>query len=284
MIWPPVGKSGALMYRRSCADDISRSASIILTSAVHTSLEVVRRDVRRHADRDAGGAVDQQIRNARRQHHRLVARAVVIGAERDRVLLDLGQHLVADARQPALGVAHRRGVVAVERSEVARAVDERIPQREGLRHAHERLVERGVAVRMVVAHHVADHLRALAVLGVGGQVLLPHRVQDAALHRLQAVADVRQRARGDDRERVVEVPLLRRRMERDMLVSSGLAAGRQPRRRSRDDRRSEGVFVDFFFGTLRRFVRFTGSWFPGSGSGFTVGTFHHEPEPGTVNH
>ena len=118
----------------------------------------------------------------------------------------------------------RRGAVAVERSEVARAVDERIAQRERLRHADERLVERGVAVRMVVAHHVADDLRALAVLGVGGEVLLPHRVEDAALHRLQAVANVGQRARRDDRERVVQVARLRRLVQRDALVSRPGAA------------------------------------------------------------
>ena len=129
-------------------------------------------------------------------------------------LIDLGEDLVADPRQPALGVAHRRGAVAVERSEVARAVDERIPQRERLRHADERFVERRVAVRMVVAHHVADDLRALAVLGVGGQVLLPHRVEDAALHRLEPVAHVRQRTRGDDRQRVVQVTGLRRLVQR----------------------------------------------------------------------
>ena len=62
-----------------------------------------------------------------------------------------------------------------------------------LRHAHQRFVDRRVAVRMITAHHVADHLGALAVLGVGGEALFPHRVEDAALHRLQAVAHVRQR-------------------------------------------------------------------------------------------
>ena len=70
-----------------------------------------------------------------------------------------------------------------------------------------RLVERRVAVRVVAAHHVADDLRALAVLGVGGQVLLPHRVEDAALHRLEAVAHVGQRARRDDRERAGGGPM-----------------------------------------------------------------------------
>ena len=120
-------------------------------------------------------------------------------------------------REPALGVPHGGGAVAVERSEVARAVDERIAQRERLRHAHQRLVERGVAVRVEAAHHVADDLRALPVLGVGRQVLLPHRVEDAALDRLQPVAHVGQRAGGDDRQRVVEVARLRRLVERRPL-------------------------------------------------------------------
>jgi hypothetical protein len=159
--------------------------------------EVMRRDARRHADGNAGRPVHQEVGNAGRQHDWLGARAIVVRAERDGVLIDLAEKLVAQARQPAFGVAHRRGTVAVERSEVARAVDERRSQRERLRHAHQRLVDRRVAVRMEAAHHVADHLRAFAVLGVRRQVLLPHRVEDAALDRLQPVADVRQRARGN---------------------------------------------------------------------------------------
>ena len=160
--------------------------------------QVVRRHVGRHADGDAGGAVDQEIRESRRKNDRLGFRAVVVRAKWHGALLDLGEHLVRDAREPAFRVAHRGGAVAVERAEVAGPIDERIPQRERLRHAHQRLVERGIAVRMVAPHHVADDLRALAVLCVGGQVLLPHRVEDAALHRLQPIAHVRKRTRRDD--------------------------------------------------------------------------------------
>ncbi len=87
-------------------------------------------------------------------------------------------------------------------------------------------------MRVVVAHHVADDLGALAVLGVGRQVLLPHRVEDAALHRLQAVAHVGQGARGDDRQRVVQVARLRRLVERHGRVA--------PAGRSRQDVRLVG--------------------------------------------
>ena len=156
------------------------------------------------------------------QDDRFLAGAVVVGAERHRVLIDLGEQLVAEPRQAALGVAHRRGAVTVERAEVARSVDERVAQREGLRHAHQRLVERRVAVRVEASHHVADHGGALAVLAVGGEVLLPHRVQDPALHRLEAVADVGQGARRDHRQRVVQVPRLRGLVERRTCLRAHL--------------------------------------------------------------
>jgi hypothetical protein len=186
--------------------------------------QVVRRDVGRHADGNAGGAVDQHVGNARREDHRFLARAVVVRPEHDGVLIDLRQHLVADPRQTALGVAHRRGVVAIERSEVARSVDERIAQRERLRHADERLVQRRVAVGMVVAHHVANDLRALAMLRVGRQVLLPHRVEDAALDGFHPVAHVRQRARSDHGERVVQIAFFRRFVQRDAILAAGWRA------------------------------------------------------------
>ena len=62
-----------------------------------------------------------------------------------------------------LGVAVRRRRVAFDRAEVPLAVDERIAQREVLHHAHERVVHALVAVRVVLAEHVADDRRALLV-------------------------------------------------------------------------------------------------------------------------
>ncbi len=191
--------------------------------------QVVRRNIRRHADGDAGRAVDQQVRNPRRQHDRFELRAVVVRPEVDGRLLDFGQHFIADAREPAFGVSHRGGAVAVEGSEVSGAVHERVAQRKRLRHAHERFVQGRVSVRMVAAHHVTDDFRALPVLGVGREVLLPHRVEDAALDRLQPVANVGQRARGDDRERVVQVARLRRLVQRDLIDAAAVAAAEQRR-------------------------------------------------------
>jgi hypothetical protein len=89
--------------------------------------------------------------------------AVVVRPEIDGFLVDVGQQLVADARHADFGVAHRRGVVAVDRAEVALAVDQHVAQRKVLRHAHDGVVDRGVAVRVVLADDVADDARALLV-------------------------------------------------------------------------------------------------------------------------
>ena len=88
-------------------------------------------------------------------------------------------------------------------------VDDGVAEREVLRHADQGVVDRGVAVRVVLAEDVADDRRALAELGVRQQAqVVPHVEDDAALHRLEAVAHVGQGARGDDGQGVVEVAAL----------------------------------------------------------------------------
>ena len=193
MMRPPVGKSGPFTMRMSSRERRVGLVDQLQRRVAHLG-EVVRRDVGGHADRDALRAVHEQVREPRRQHDRLGARRVVVRFEVDGALVDAGEHLHRELRQPALGVARRGGRVG-GRAEVAVLVDERRGERERLAHAHERVVDRGVAVRVVVGHHVADDARALHERAVGPQVRVVHRPEDAALHRLQAVADVGQRAR-----------------------------------------------------------------------------------------
>ena len=168
--------------------------------------QVVRRNVRRHADRDAGRAVDEQVRELRRQDQRLDERAVVVGRPVHRFLVDvLAEQLRREARETDFRVAHGGRVVAVDRAEVALAVDERVAQRELLRHANDRVVHGALAVRVVLAEDVSDDARGLAVRLVVEVALLPHAVEAAPVDGLQAVADVRQRPSDDDGHGVVEV-------------------------------------------------------------------------------
>jgi hypothetical protein len=55
--------------------------------------QVVRRDVGRHADGDAGRAVHQQVGDPAGENLGLGAAAVVVRVEVDRLLVDLPQHL-----------------------------------------------------------------------------------------------------------------------------------------------------------------------------------------------
>ena len=165
----------------------------------------MRRDVRGHADGDAGGAVDQQVRNPRRQHGGLALRAVVVVHEVDGVAVDVEQHLLGDGGEPRLGVAHRGGRVVVDRAEVSLAVDERVAHGEVLRHPDEGVVDRRVAMRVELPEHLADDAGALLVRGAGAQSHPLHGVEDAPVHGLEPVPYVGQSSRHDDAHGVVEI-------------------------------------------------------------------------------
>ncbi len=126
-------------------------------------VDIVRWDAGRHADGDARGAIGQQIREIGRQHHRLLLAPIVVRPEIDRVLLDAVEQLGRNRRQPRLGVTVGGRIIAVDVAEIALAVDQRVANREVLRKAGKGIVDRLVAVRMEVAHRLADDLGALAI-------------------------------------------------------------------------------------------------------------------------
>ena len=117
--------------------------------AVDDLAHVVRRDVRRHADGDAARAVDEELREFRREHGRLFERFVVVRDEIDGFLVDVLQHELGDARHAHLGVTHGSGGVAVDGTEVAMAVREHVAHGEILRHADDRIVDGRIAMRMI---------------------------------------------------------------------------------------------------------------------------------------
>ena len=181
----------------------------------------MRRDRGRHADRDALRAVGEQVGERARQHHRLAFAAVVGRAEIDRVLVDAVDQKPRHLGQARLGVAHRGRVIAVDVAEVALPVDQRIALREILREAHQRVIDRLVAVRMEFADDVADDACALLEGCAGIEAQLPHGKQHPAVHRLEAVARVRQRAVHDGGQRVSEIALLQRLAQCDFLDVRG---------------------------------------------------------------
>ncbi len=106
-----------------------RAAGLVLDQIrdrVADLADVVRRDVGRHADRDAGAAVDEQLRKPRGQHDRLFGLIVEVGDELDGLFVDVDQHVERGAREARFGVPVRRGRIGRGRTEVAVAVDERV--------------------------------------------------------------------------------------------------------------------------------------------------------------
>jgi hypothetical protein len=77
--------------------------------------------------------------------------------------------------------------------------------RERLRQTHQRVINGQVAVRVILAHHIADDAGAFARRPVRLQAHLLHPIKDAPMHRLQPVADIGKRAPHDYAHRVSEV-------------------------------------------------------------------------------
>ena len=126
------------------------------------------------------------------------------------MLPQFGHQVFGDGGELGLGVTVGRGRIAIDGAEVAMAVDERQPHDPILRQADQGFVNGDVAVRVIFADDVADDAGALAGPAIGVQMqLVVHRVEDAALHRLEAVADVGQGAGGDDGQGIRQVAAAR---------------------------------------------------------------------------
>ena len=169
--------------------------------------EVVGRDLRGHADRDPLRSVDEQVGEHGGKDRRLLRLVVVGGLEIDGVLVDVQHHRGAHAREPRFGVSHRRRRVAVDGAEVALAVHERRAHVPVLGHAHEGVVDRPLAVRVVLAHHVAGDPRALLVGSPGLEAHLVHAEEHPTVRGLEAVPHVGQGAADDHGHGVVHVGL-----------------------------------------------------------------------------
>ena len=167
--------------------------------------QIVRRNRRRHAHRDAVRPVHQQIREPRRQHDRLHPPFVVGGNEIDRVELQIVEHRRRDGRHAGFGVSHGRRRQARDRAEVSLLVDQRVPHVPFLGHADQRGIDHAFAVRMIVAARIAGDFRALDAGRAGSEVQVVHGDENSPLRRLQPVAHVGQRTADDDAHGVGQI-------------------------------------------------------------------------------
>ena len=178
---------------------------------------VVRRDRGGHADPRCPARRWRADWKTAGQHDRLFRLTVVIGAEFDAVLVDAFEQQPCDLGHARFGVTVGGGVIAVDIAEIALAVDQRIARGKILGEAHQRVVDRLVAMRMERAHHVADDLGGFLERRAGVEPQQPHAVEDAAVHRLQPVARIGQRAVHDGRQRIGEIALFERVAQPDLV-------------------------------------------------------------------
>ena len=187
-------RRSGVTYQRNCGVDDFR--------------QIMRRAVGRHADRDTGTAVDEQVRNTGGQHFRFVFTVIVIRAKVDGFLVDVFKQRRGDLRKPRFGVPLCRRRVTVHGTEVPLAIHKRIAHVERLRHADQRIVNGRIAVRMVLAHHFASNFGALAGGAVRLQAKLVHAPQNAAMHGFQTIANIGKRPAHDYAHRVIQVRTL----------------------------------------------------------------------------
>ncbi len=188
--------------------DIDRGIVDERQTGIDDLVQVMWWNVGRHANGDSCRAVDQQIRHPGRHDRRFRFRAVIVFDEFDRVLVDIREDLVRDARHAHFGVTHRGRRVPVHGTEIALPIDQHVSHRKRLRHAHDRVVNRGVSVGMIFTDDVADDARRFLVGLVVIVAEFAHRVQHPPMHRFQSVADIGQRAADDYAHRVIEIGLL----------------------------------------------------------------------------
>ena len=166
---------------------------------------VMRRDIGGHANRNAARAIDQQIGEGRRQNPRFIHAFIIIRLEIHRVFVNTCQQCAGCGGKARFGVAHRRRRIAINRTKIPLPINQGQTHGKGLRHTHQRIINRSIAMRMVFTHHIANHARRFAIGLVSCVAGFLHGKQDAPMDRLQPIAHIGQCPRHDHAHRVIEV-------------------------------------------------------------------------------
>ena len=162
----------------------------IVRDAVTEFAEVVRRDVCGHTDCDARRAIEKEVGKLSGEYGRFLGCFVVVGNHVNGLFLEVVEHLLRNLLHTHFGVSHCGRTVAVDGAEVSVAIHERTSEGEVLRHTDNGVVHGGIAMRMVLTDHVTDNTCALKMLRVPCVVEHVHRIETAAMHRLQSVSNV----------------------------------------------------------------------------------------------
>ena len=90
---------------------------------------------------------------------------------------------MCDARHSNFGVTHGRRRIAIHRAEVSLPVDQHETHRKRLRHPHQRVINGGVAMRVIFTDYIADNAGRFFIGFVVIVTQFFHRKKDPAMHR-----------------------------------------------------------------------------------------------------
>lgn len=140
----------------------------------HYFIQVVRRHVCGHTDRDTARAVREKKGKGAGKNLGFLHRVVVVRPEVYRLFLDVFDYGFGYFGKPALGIPHCRGRVAVHGAEVSLTLDNGIPQGKILGQTDKGVVDGLVTVRMVFTENVTDDTSALLERGIRTDTHLFH--------------------------------------------------------------------------------------------------------------
>ena len=158
-----------------------------------------------HSDGNAGRAVEQEKRHLRREHGRLGNGVIEVQLEINGILVEVAKNVLGDFLKLGLCVSHSCHRVAVHRTEVTLAENERISLVPVLGKTGKGIIYAGVAVRVELTQYVSHNSRRFLGLSGVAQSETVHSEENSSLNRLESVTDIRKRTGYDDRHRIIDI-------------------------------------------------------------------------------
>ena len=199
--------------RREVGVKLKRFAFETGNRRIEQFVEVMRQDLRRKTHSNTLHALGEEQRELDGKVDRLLLATIVGKLPRCDLIIE--HHLEREFRKASLDVTWCGCRIAREDiAPVALTVDEQFL----LSQLHQGIADAGIAMRMVL-HGLSNDVSHLVVAAIIDYL---HGMQDATLHRLQSVGQVRHGTLQDDVTRIVEEPVLVHAAQMVYLVIRGI--------------------------------------------------------------
>ena len=117
----------------------------------------MRRHVGGHSNGNTRSSIDQERRNPGWHNRRLLSGVVVVQLKINGFLVNVPHEFLGDFAHAHLGIPHCRGGIAVHGAKVSLAVHKHVAKAPFLGHAHNGIINCGVAVGVVLTHHLTNN-------------------------------------------------------------------------------------------------------------------------------